>query len=198
MDQLADILAGRVTPETPTVLALDADTNLYVYIVGHGGLLGVVLGAENVEQGLTGTGRAIYSPAMLRDSLCELRAAGGVRRVLVEVEACHGGVFGDADFFGVESGCGADPLTGVAMLTAADTRENSLGHGYDFELAQWVGDEFSRRLLDRVEQGDGPSLLDLYRDVYLQVAGSHAQLYNAAAFGDVGAIRPVGEFLSAP
>lgn len=196
-EQLGDILAGRVTPATPTVLDLDAGTNLYVYIAGHGGLNGVVFGAESVEQGLTGTGLSIYAPAMLRDSLCALRADGRVRRVLVEVESCHAGVFGDADFFGIESGCGADPLTGVAMLTAASTRENSLGHGYDFELEQWVGDEFSRRVLDRIEQGDGPSLLTLYRDVYLNVAGSHAQLYNAAAFGDVDRIRPVDEFLTA-
>ncbi len=196
--QLADIIAGRVTDAAPTVLELDARTNLYVYLAGHGGLIGVVFGAENVEQGLTGSGLSIYEPAMLRDSLCALRAADGVRRVLVEVESCHAGVFGDAGFFGIESGCGAEPLSGVAMLTAASTRENSLGHGYDYDLAQWVGDEFSRRVLDRIERGDDPTLLDLYRDTYLQTAGSHAQLYNAAVFGDIGAIRPVSAFLSAP
>lgn len=187
-DQIAAILAGEPSELAPAVLNLDAETDLYVFLVGHGGLTGIGVGAETVDAGVLG-GAAVYTPGMLRESLCALRAAGAVRRVLVEVETCYGGVFGDADFDGVEAGCDDGPLDGVLVMTAASTRENSLGAGYDADLGVFVGDQFARAVLDEMDGQPAQSLLDLYRGVYLKVSGSHASLYNAAHFGDVEAIR---------
>lgn len=192
---IVSILSGAIGPDTPTVLELDAGTNLYVYFAGHGGITGMAMGAQTLEDGLTGGGLEILTPEAVRDALCALRASGQARRIFVEIESCYAGVFGDADFFGVESGCPDGPLTGVTTMTAAGTRENSLGTGYDLELRSWVGNEFSRKMLARIDQGDDPTVLDLYRDVYLNVSGSHAQLYNSRYLGDIETIR-ISEFLS--
>lgn len=187
-DQIEAILLGEPSEMAPSVLNLDAETDLYIFLVGHGGLIGLGVGASTVDEGVLG-GESIYTPGMLRDTLCALRAAGKVRRVLVEVETCHGGVFGDADFDGIEAGCDDGPLEGVLVISAANTRENSLGAGYDPELGIYVGDQFARAMLDEMDATPGQSLLDLYRGVYLKVSGSHATMYNAAHFGDVEAIR---------
>lgn len=118
--------------------------------------------------------------------------------VFVEIESCHAGVFGDALFGGLAAGCDDGPLTGVLVMTEANPRENSLGAGYDLELQQWVGDEFSRAVLDTLEGTPRSSLLDLYQGAYLSVRGSHASLYNSAAFGDVDAVDARDFLPSAP
>lgn len=197
--QLDQILLGQPSADTPEVLELDSGTNLYVYVVGHGGLFGVGMGAEGPDEGVSATAPLeFWEPQMLVETLCTLRAAGGVRRIFLEVETCHGGVYGAPDFWGLEYGCdgGATPLTGALALTAASTLENSIGAGWDPELQQWVGDEFSRAMLDGIDLGSS-TWADLYREVTLTVSGSHVSLYNAAWFGELSESGPE-EFLRAP
>ncbi len=196
-DQLNAILLGESSADTPEVLTLGSGDNLYIYVAGHGGLFGVGLGAGTATEGLAG-GNVFWEPQALRDTLCTLRAEERVRRVLVELETCHGGVYGDPSFNGVESGCdgGATPLGGVLAISAANTVENSLGAGWDLELHQWVGDEFSVAMQARLDVG-AADLSTLYRNVYLAVRGSHVSVYNAAHYGELFALS-IDEFITAP
>src|SRR5262249_55083911 len=119
-------------------------------------------------------------------------------RVLVAIETCHGGVFGDATKGGVELGCVEStppgPLDGVVLLSAANPKESSFADAYDPATGVWLGDSFSLELASLGESAPTSSLVSVYTDVYLKVTGSHVSLYNAAQAGAIGGV-PLGEFL---
>lgn len=195
-EDLANIIAGKKTARTPTVVGTAASSNLYVYLAGHGGVEGIPVGAETTEEGLSGSG-AILTPAQLRDALCALRTEGRVRRGLVVIESCFSGAFGDKSYGGVERGCGAEgattPLTGVVLMTAANSREVSYASGYDRALRVWVADAFSNQLATQVQGAPTINLTDLYTNLYLHVSGSHSSLFNSAAAGVLSAVT-IDEF----
>ena len=182
---LGRILLGVDSGRLPTVLHTDAGTNLLIFLAGHGGVNGLGLGANTTEAGVSGGGDVLH-PSDLRVALCTLRRENRVRRVLVVIESCYSGAFGDADYGGIEAGCpdGA-PLEGVLVVTAATTKESSLAAGYDAALGAWVGDEFALAFSARLDRQDTPSLLGVYRDTYLDVSGSHVSVYNTAAYGNL-------------
>ena len=195
-EQVSAILLGQSNDSTPQVLQTDAETNLLIFMVGHGGSQGLALGATTTAEGLSG-GSSVLEPSLLRQTLCTLREEDRVRRVLVLIESCYSGVFGSAEFSGLELGCDSGPLTGTLLITAAGTDENSLGVGYDREIAAWVGDEFSVAVNSRLDQSLQTPLLDLYREVYLSVPGSHVGAYNADTYGDLQRLSSE-EFFVAP
>jgi glycosylphosphatidylinositol transamidase (GPIT) subunit GPI8/ABC-type branched-subunit amino acid transport system substrate-binding protein len=190
-EQLMDIILGKTSAQTPLVVQSSESSNLYIYLSGHGGETGIPVNAATTSQGLSGVGDSLLTPALLRDTLCALRGENRVRRVLVAVESCYSGVFGDAGYFGIESGCdaGATPLSGVTMLTAANVTEVSFASSYDPTVGSWVSDAFSQRFAGNVEGSLSASLADLYKDVYLGVTGSHASLYNLSASGKISGIK---------
>lgn len=196
-EDLTRVLLGTASAGLPEVLTPDAHTNLLIFLVGHGGVSGLGLGADTTEAGVAGAGSSLR-PSDLREALCTLRREGRVRRVLVVIESCYSGVFGDAEYGGIEAGCPDGlPLEGVLVVTAANTRESSLAAGYDADLAAWVGDEFALAFADRLELDPGPSLLGVYRETYLDVSGSHVSIYNTAAYGNLGRHFP-DEFYRLP
>ncbi len=190
-EQLMDILLGNATTATPKVVKSTASSNLYLYLAGHGGEIGMTINATSAAEGLYGSDQALLTPKLLRDTLCTLRAEDRVRRVFVAVESCYGGVFGDAGYFGIESGCnaGTTPLLGVTLLSAADVTEVSFAASYDPKVRAWVGDAFSQRFAGNVEDSLALTLTDLYKEVYLGVTGSHASLYNINASGKLSDIK---------
>lgn len=107
--------------------------------------------------------------------------------MLAVVESCYSGAFGEADYGGLELGCGAagaeTPLEGVVLLTAANSKEVSFAGAYDGEVPAWVNDAFSRKLVDVTAGAADISLADLYVDVYQGTAGSHPSVFNAANAG---------------
>lgn len=196
--QVAAVLAGEVSEDTPIVLPQDETAALYVYLVGHGGLLGLALEADSAEAGLSAFGQdQVLTPGLLTETLCGLRAAGGMPQATIIIESCYAGVFGEADFDGLEAGCadGETTLDHVLLMTAANSVENSLGTGYDQTLRAWVGDEFSVALSDRLDAGELSDMLSLYRDIYESVSGSHVSLYNSSLNPDLGML-PAGSILN--
>lgn len=197
-EDLQKILLGQVTPSTPTVLAPTASSDVYVFLVGHGGEGGIPIGAATAEEGLAG-GDGLFAPTQLREALCGLAAEGRYRRAVVVIESCYSGVFGDADAGGVEYGCGAAPgevpLEGAVVLTAANGREVSYAGAYDDAVPAWVNDAFARNFADNLALAPGRSLADVFADSYRATAGSHPSAYNLAHAGRLGEI-PVGELFS--
>lgn len=187
--QILAVLAGEGTEETPIVVPRDPDATLFVFIVGHGGLAGLVVDANSTEAGLSAASISdVLEPIAFTETLCVMRAAGHLRQALIVVETCYAGVFGEAAFGGVEAGCsdGETRLDDVLVLTAANERENSLAAGYDRALSTWVGDEFAAAFAARVEQAELGTMLSVYQDIYQTVAGSHVGLYNSALSVDLG------------
>ncbi len=189
--QIDAVLRGEESAETPIVLPQAADAALFVYFAGHGGIVGLAIDANSTEDGLFASDAStVLQPQDFTETLCALRAAGRMPQATIVIESCHAGVFGDADFFGIESGCadGETRLENVLLLTAANSLENSLATGYDRELQAWVGDEFSVAFSDRVEQVALGDMLSVYRDIYESVSGSHVSLYNSDLNPDLGTL----------
>lgn len=188
-DQIVDVLTGTVTESTPVVVPADEDSLLYVYLAGHGGIIGMVMDADTTEAGLAAVDiDSVLQPMMFTETLCGLRADGRLPRAMIAIESCSSGVFGEAAFGGIEAGCadGETTLDDVLLFTASNALENSLGAGYDRELDAWVGDEFSVAFAARIEDAMLGSMLDVYRDVYQSVSGSHVSAYNTALTADLG------------
>lgn len=190
-DDLANILTGQITATTPTVIAPTASSNVYIYWVGHGGTAGIPLHAVTAEQGIAGADETL-SPTHLREALCTLREEARYRRVLAVIESCYAGAFGDAEYDGLERGCstqnGDVPLDGVALLTAANSREVSYAGAHDDDVPAWVNDAFSRRFVETATGDPTLSVADLYLDVYQGIAGSHPSLFNADRAGQLTAV----------
>ena len=193
---LQNILTGKVTATTPTVITPTASSNVYVYLAGHGGTEGIPAGAQTPEDGLSGQG-AVFSPTNLRESLCALGIGGRYRRALVVIESCYSGAFGEAAHGGIEFGCGQvageAPLSGVVVITAANGKEVSYAGAYDGEVPAWVNDAFSRQLVTNTLVSLDRSLADVYADAYRGTAGSHPSIYNVEHAGRLTLV-PVREF----
>lgn len=194
-DDLVNVLVGEVTPSTPAVIQPSASSNVYVYLAGHGGEAGIPIGAVTTEDGLAG-GDETFTPEHLRAALCALAGEERTRRALVVIEACYAGVFGEASSGGIEFGCGdavgETPLAGVALFTAAHSREVSYAGAYDGEVPAWVNDAFSRNFADNLLVGPERSLADVFADTYRSTAGSHPSVFNAAEAGRLSMVS-VGE-----
>jgi ABC-type branched-subunit amino acid transport system substrate-binding protein len=197
-EDLTSILTGQVTATTPAVIHPTASSNVYLYLVGHGGVSGIPLSASTPEEGIDG-GQATFSPTALREALCALQEGQRYRRVLAVIESCYAGAFGDAAHDGLEQGCvsgGADvPLEGVVLLTAATSKEVSFAGEYDDEVPAWVNDAFSRRLAEQTASAPDTSLAELYIDVYQGTFGSHPSVFNADHAGRLSLV-PHSEFVT--
>jgi len=179
--QLMDVLAGRTGPATPKVVASGPGDDLYVYMAGHGNDSGLYLGLGQPVPS-SSVAYSVLSPAALDATVASMAGQRRYRRVLVAIEACQAGAFG-----------ASLSAPGALLFTAAGPHEDSLSVNYDAALGTWLADQFSYQLWMAESQPD-LSLDQLYRRVYLNVAGSHVRAYGPA-FGDPAAV-PVSEFLT--
>lgn len=192
--ELMDVVQGTATAATPTVLQPSANSNLYVYLVGHGGEKGIPVGASSAADGLSARGD-LLSPSLLRQALCQLQGQGKLRRALIVVESCFGGVFGERQSDGLEAGCdGGVPLQGSVLLSSASSDENSLATSYDTDLSAWLADEFSQKLARFAEAQPNASVAEAFKSTYVAVPGSHVSIYNTANAGSLHQVA-LGEFL---
>lgn len=189
--QLTDIIAGRASAETPVVVSATDSSNLYVYLVGHGGQSGMPIGASTTSEGVSGSASKDFSPQKLRQTLCEMRTAMKLRRGLVILESCFSGAFGVSTYSGLDGGCdglGGSPLDGVVLITAANSTEVSFAAVYDGTVRAWLADQFSVTTARFIESSPSASVSDLYQAVYVGVPGSHASIYNSRYAGQVSTL----------
>lgn len=180
-DDLRALLEGRPSAATPAVLGGGAGDDALVYLVGHGGVEGLHLGAEDA----TGRGGTGYLDApLLRQVFNARRSADRHRRLLVVVEACHAGV--------LESGVAAP---GALLVAAASPTENSFSANWDAAGGLWRADQFSWELYRSLSADPTRSITEWYTSLYFKVPGSHVTLYNAARFGNPRLV-PVADFIS--
>ncbi len=182
-EDLLDILAGKKSESLPAVIEAGKDSDVFVFLVGHGGSPGLAVGGETAADG-AGVGKQVdfLTPDGLAGTITEMATAEAYRRMLIVLESCHAGVFGGP----LEE---AKPPR-VAMMTGATVFETSIAGNYDPALKIWLADVFAYELLG-VAQKPGAKKLTLseaYAEVYELVPASHARLFNTTRFGDVGEI----------
>lgn len=193
--ELLAILSGEAGEATPNVLSLDAQTNLYVFLAGHGGTAGMPIGASTAAEGLSTDGSSkLLTPTALREALCALKGRDAYRRAVIVIEASYSGVFGALTHNGLAMGCGgdgvtpSDPLYGTLLVTAANTAEVSFAAQHDTSLNAWVADDFSHTFAASAltSGSDGAeSYYDLLVGVGNEVIGAHPSVYNEGPFGDL-------------
>jgi len=168
---LADVLLGKQSADTPVVLQSDASSDVLIYIVGHGspGVIsfryGEPLSAQNLAQ-----------------MVDEMYSQKRYRQVLVLLETCYG-----------ESLALDMDAPRAVCLTGASRIEASFGATYDSDIKQWLADDFTRHVLAVMAQPN-LTLEELYLETYNGVTGSHVRLVNYARFGDLE--TPVSDFIA--
>ncbi len=180
-----DILGGKKSDTLPTVIESDADDNVYVFIVGHGGHQGVFLLANEAVYELSEE-ENILTPKRLADTIETMDEEDRYRRVFIAVEACHSGVLGPE--------LEAREVKDVVLFTAANGVENSLAANYVPDIGVWAADQFSYAMLEAYREDPDLSVAKLYERVYGEVSGSHVSVFNAGGLGDVHAVK-VREFI---
>ena len=131
--------------------------DVLVYAVGHGGARGLLW---------EGAGGGLLDADLLADV-----ASTPHRRMLIVVEACQAGLLAKTIVERL--------IPRVLLLTSSDEAGGSVATHWDPKLRTWLADEMSFRLTLAAKS---TSQLALFRDLYLQVPGSHVSVYNAPRF----------------
>lgn len=169
----------------------NANTDLLLYIVDHGGAFG---GNDNAggETGGDLTQKMGMIPFATGDILTsydlakiinEMKAQNKFRKMLIVVESCYGGAMGQEIM-----------TPGVIFLSGASGQEVSYGANYDSKIDQWLADSFTHQFLQELEANPKESIFDFYQNVYKNVAGSHVTLENYQNFG--GLKTSISQFFS--
>lgn len=88
----------------PHVIESNSTSNVYVYMVGHGGPAGVAVGGGTAESAFGSEGEDVgfLNPQVFRQTLCDMQLRQAYRRALIVIESCFSGVMGEA----LATGCG--------------------------------------------------------------------------------------------
>ncbi|MDX2023488.1 MAG: C13 family peptidase [Deltaproteobacteria bacterium] len=171
--QLMTVLEGGTDPALPVVLHSQANDNIYVFIVGHGGFEGPYLGMD-VRAAETIDEDNYLSPELFASTVARMKQNHRFRRMLIAVDACHSGVLAPA--------FEAMAIPDVVVFAAASDAESSFSANYVSELGVWSADQFSFNMLKQV-RSPNVSIRELYTRLYEGVAGSHVQVANQQNFG---------------
>lgn len=181
-ERLMAILSGHASPDTPKVIRAGPGDNVFFYMSGHGNQNGVFLGLGRSVPSPDGD-YSVLTPQLLDETVSTMANQHRYRRMLVALESCQAGVFGE-------------DLTapGALVLSAANSVENSLGANYDSKLRTWLANQFSYQLWKAQGATPNASLVQLYENLYRHVAGSHVSAYGPR-FGNAAAVS-LKEFFS--
>ncbi len=180
--RLMAILSGTASRTNPKVIRSGPTDNVFVYLAGHGNQQGLYLGL-GAPVASPGANYSILTPQALNRSVADMAAHRRYRRMLIAVEACEGGVLGqELD------------APGALLISAASPIENSLSANYDSVNATWLADQFSYELWQAEAATPQASIEALYRQLYLNVDGSHVSAYGPG-FGNAAGVR-LAEFLT--
>ncbi len=172
VENLKNVLLGNKTADTPDVLETNENSNIFIYIVNHGGP-GYIPFSEGGE----------LTAEEFREIIEEMYKNKKYRQMFILIEVC----FGESMALDIET-------PGVVFLIGASKNEPSFGANYDSEINAWLADDFTYQFLKIVSKEKNISIADLYTNVYERVAGSHVRLKNYDNFGDI-LTTPISEFI---
>ncbi len=162
---LIDILSGKETQVTPTVLHTTETDNIFVFFSGHGGRSGVYMGAADAKD----PGSNYLTPELLKAGLDGMREANKFRLALFIVEACESGVLLE----GVTA-------TGTIIITAASDIEQSFSASWNPVGQFWHADTASMAFFRLINTAPGlhRPIADFWGTAYDEVTNSHVQIAN--------------------
>ena len=165
---VADIMLGRQSERLSEVIHPDSSNNVFFFWSGHGGSQdGPLWGNED--------DRVYFGSQRIKDIVSQMDAANMYRRIMLAVETCYSGKWGEA-------------LTGlpdVLVLTAANSHETSKADVFDQQLGVYLSNAFARNFRSQVGSSSAITVFELYRLLYETTNGSHVTLYNHQQYGSV-------------
>ena len=175
---VANILTGRQTSTTPTVLPQGEGHNVLLYWSGHGRSQSQG-GADEFCWRDTYAGQG-FTASMLRQTAEQMQ----FRKLLIAAEPCYG----ERVIRAVEG------IPGVLAMSGASAAEQSWADHWNNDARIWMCDRFSLNLVNCLT--DNPQ--SNFRDIFLYCAqhtlGSHAKIVNAANYGNLFTTGPA-EFI---
>ncbi|MDE7414027.1 MAG: ABC transporter substrate-binding protein [Muribaculaceae bacterium] len=164
-EDFCNILSGKSTAKTPTVVNGDKGTNLLLFWSGHG--TPGALCWDELTRGIT--------PEMMRNALSDLHVRKGYRKLAAFVETCYSG--------SVFEGCTG--FSGMIFYTAANPYESSKADVFNTDLGVWMSNRFTSTLIETLTNKSVISMRDLYNRLFINTVGSHVMVYNADNYGNL-------------
>ena len=168
---LKNVLTGTKTDSTPVVLDSNANTDVFIYIVGHG------------------------DPGTIdfwNDDLFTTDDFTSVTNAMSQEQKYRQLVFLDDTCFGKSIATNVT-APGIIYLTGASSTEPSFAATYDIDIKQWISDEFTSETVNLIQENPNITFRELYTEAYTNVTGSHVQIITT---GNVSTLdEPVLEFL---
>ncbi len=157
---IGDILQGRKSQRLPKVISPTSNDNVFIFWSGHG-----------VPRQLDFGGTRVMTYTRLQDIL----SAIAHRKMLVVIEACYSGGFGDY--------CLGTP--GLLLLTAASPIEECHASRWSSRLGVYLTNIFSDEFQEIISLDPHLPFRDLYYKLVEEVSGSHVKLYNNQNYGSL-------------
>lgn len=164
-EDILNILKGKNTYRTPTVIESTENDNIFIFWSGHGTTGAICYNEE--QYALTGSNLS----AALRQMAEEKR----YRKLLMMVEACFSG--------GVLEQCVGIP--GMLFITAANGDETSKADIFNEQLKVWMSNRFTSTFIEQITADRVIAMRDLYYRLFINTVGSHVMVYNDDNYGNL-------------
>ena len=160
IDDLGNIMQGKVTDKLTHIIEADSDDNVIVFWCGHGHMNTLAWGSEG----------SVYG----RD-IRNIINGMNFRKLFFVVDACYSGTIGEA----------CEGVPGLLAMTAANPYEPSKADMKDTEMGIWLSNGFTRAFQEAVDEKPDICLRDLYYELARHTIGSHATVYNVENYGNM-------------
>ena len=175
---VANILTGRQTSTTPTVLPQGEGHNVLLYWSGHGRSQSQG-GADEFVWRDTRAGQG-FTADMLRQTASQMQ----FRKLCIAAEPCYG----ERVIRAIEG------IPGVIAMSGASAAEQSWADHWNNDARIWMCDRFSLNLVTCLTDNPQSSFRDLFLYCAQHTLGSHAKIVNAANYGNLFTTGPA-EFI---
>lgn len=177
VEDVSNILAGNASARLPHVLHTSSTSDIFIYWSGHGNASEGPLWSD-VDQEIP------FGCKAIRQIVSSLYQQGKFRRMMLAVEACYSGLWGET----------LKGIPNVMVLTAANMFESSKADIWDTNRQTYLSNGFTRAFRNAIEENPSITLRDLYLKVAQSTTGSHATLYNEKSYGSVY-VNGMGDYL---
>lgn len=164
-EDILNILKGKTTYRTPTVLESTENDNVFIFWSGHGTPGAICYNEE--QYALTGSN--------LSAALRLMSDEKHYRKLLMMVESCFSG--------GVLEQCVGIP--GMLYITAANGDETSKADIFNEQLKVWMSNRFTSTFIEQITADRNIAMRDLYYRLFINTVGSHVMVYNDDNYGNL-------------